>query len=448
MSSGKIATTLQLNSTGSFSVFDPRGVRQTVAAATPGAAAGGGAAAAASAESDPLFSLDPAVRGAPWKVSELSLDDRYAVCRSVGEECIQDAELRALLDAKPHPVCYDGFEPSGRVHIAQGVLRTINVNKLTKAGCIFKFWVADWFALLNNKMGGDLDKIRTVGKYMVEVWKSAGMDMQNVAFLWASDSINGSADEYWRLVMDVARKFNLARIQRCCTIMGRKESDDMSAAQIMYPCMQCTDVFFLKADICQLGMDQRKVNMLAREYCDEARPKIKTKPVIISHHMLLGLKEGQEKMSKSDPDSAIFMEDTAKDVARKVKKSFCPPPAANPFDIAAHEKTDDGVHSNLDGKVINPCIDYMEHIIMQHPLFETAGVTVVGTPHNGGEDKSFGTFEALRAAYIAGDIHPGDLKTMLVECLNVILQPTRDHFENDANAKALLELVKKYRVTR
>jgi tyrosyl-tRNA synthetase len=30
--------------------------------------------------------------------------------------------------------------------------------------------------------------------------------------------------------------------------------------------------------------------------------------VIISHHMLAGLKEGQEKMSKSDPDSAIFME--------------------------------------------------------------------------------------------------------------------------------------------
>ena len=57
---------------------------------------------------------------------------------------------------------------------------------------------------------------------------------------------------------------NLARIQRCCTIMGRKETDEMSAAQIFYPCMQAADVFFLKADICQLGMDQRKVNMLAR----------------------------------------------------------------------------------------------------------------------------------------------------------------------------------------
>jgi tyrosyl-tRNA synthetase len=43
------------------------------------------------------------------------------------------------------------------------------VNRLTKAGCKFIFWVADWFALLNNKMDGDLKKIQTVGRYMIEV---------------------------------------------------------------------------------------------------------------------------------------------------------------------------------------------------------------------------------------------------------------------------------------
>jgi tyrosyl-tRNA synthetase len=39
--------------------------------------------------------------------------------------------------------------------------------------------------------------------------------------------------------------------------------------------MQCTDVFFLKADICQLGVDQWKVSMLAREYCEAAKIKKK-----------------------------------------------------------------------------------------------------------------------------------------------------------------------------
>ena len=52
-------------------------------------------------------------------------------------------------------------------------MKAINVNKITQAGGVFTFWVADWFALLNNKMGGDLDKIRVVGRYFVEVWKAA-----------------------------------------------------------------------------------------------------------------------------------------------------------------------------------------------------------------------------------------------------------------------------------
>ena len=48
----------------------------------------------------------------------------------------------------------------------------------------------------------------------------------------------------------------------------------------------CWDVY-AQADICQLGLDQRKVNMLAREYC--AATKRKFKPVILSHGMLPGL---------------------------------------------------------------------------------------------------------------------------------------------------------------
>lgn len=58
--------------------------------------------------------------------------------------------------------------------------------------------------------------------------------------------------------------------------------------------------------------------MLAREYCDVCKPKRKFKPVILSHRMMPGLKQGQEKMSKSDPESAIFMEDSEQEVNTKV----------------------------------------------------------------------------------------------------------------------------------
>lgn len=349
----------------------------------------------------------------------LSLEERANLIRSVGEEIIQDDELVKLLKAKAHPTCYDGFEPSGRMHIAQGILRSINVNRMTKAGCNFIFWVADWFALLNNKMGGDLKKIRVVGAYMIEVWKACGMDMSRVEFRWAADDINRNANDYWMRVMDIARKFNVPRIKRCAQIMGRKDEDDLSAAQILYPCMQCADIFYLKADICQLGMDQRKVNMLAREYCDEA--KIKYKPVIVSHHMLAGLKEGQEKMSKSDPDSAIFMEDTEADVNSKIKKAFCPPQIL--------EK--------------NPIFDYIKQIIFQ----SFGEFTVERTPENGGT-KVYKSFDECAEDYKSGALHPGDVKSAVAKALNRLIQPVRDHFATNEEAKKLLHQVRQYKTTR
>ena len=60
-------------------------------------------------------------------------------------------------------------------------------------------------------------------------------------------------------MLDISRVSNLARIKKCGMIMGRQDDGNLTAAQILYPIMQCTDIFYLKADICQLGVDQRKV---------------------------------------------------------------------------------------------------------------------------------------------------------------------------------------------
>ncbi|GMH75690.1 hypothetical protein TL16_g06845 [Triparma laevis f. inornata] len=270
---------------------------------------------------------------------------KYETILSVGEECQSPSELEALLLKKDTFNAYDGFEPSGRMHIAQGVFKAVNVNKITSSNGVFIFWVADWFALMNDKMGGDLDKIKVVGEYLKQVWAASGMNMDDnkVIFKWASDEITDNAGTYWPKMLDIASRFNITRIKKCCQIMGRLEGN-LSAAQVLYPLMQCTDVFFLKADVCQLGVDQRKVNMLARDYCDAA--KIKFKPVILSHHMLYGLKAGQEKMSKSDPDSAIFMEDSAEDVERKITNAYCPlKPAEKKEDKSAVEDAGKEVRS-------------------------------------------------------------------------------------------------------
>jgi len=387
----------------------------------------------------------------PW-TDDLEADLQRIL--TVGEECISAKELQSLILSKgrgtpddgPRIRLYDGFEPSGRMHIAQGLLKSVNVNKCTADGThsTFCFWVADWFALMNDKMGGDLQKIVIVGKYLIEVWKAAGMDLSNVEFRWASEEITDNAHIYWPIMLDVARRFNVTRIKKCCQIMGRLEGN-LTAAQVLYPLMQCTDVFFLKADVCQLGVDQRKVNMLAREYCDAAKKKYK--PVILSHHMLYGLKKGQEKMSKSDPDSAIFMEDTVEDVRRKITKAYCPTAeeggAAGEEEKTMAENGDAGKESMhlTEDTLKNPILDYVQHIVMSPPGATFTCATTSAAP----EGHTYDKYEAVKEDFLAGNITPDQLKEGLIESLNTLLQPVRDHFTNNETAKGLLEQVREFK---
>lgn len=363
----------------------------------------------------------------------LTLDEKISLLKEVGEEIIDLDELRDLIqwkaDHNEEIYAYDGFEPSGILHIAQGLLRAINVNKITKAGIKFKFLVADWHAAANLKFGGDLEVIKKVGDFLIETWKVCNMDLSNVEFIYASDLVK--EPPYWQLVLKIAINSSLNRVKRCTQIMGRSESEQLAASQILYPLMQAADIFYLPTDICQLGMDQRKVNMLAREVAKKInRPK----PVAIHHHMLMGLHkppstnlEGVDrtieiKMSKSDPDSAIFMLDSPNDVKRKINKAYCPQKQI----------------------IENPVLEYCKYII-----FELIDVFKVKRPEKYGGNIEYSSYEELEKDYQKGKLNPPDLKPAVIKYLNQFLAPVIEHFEKDVNAHKLYEFVqaesKKYK---
>jgi len=364
----------------------------------------------------------------------MTTPEKLALIKSVGEEIIGEVELTALLDSNQNLVAYDGFEPSGQIHIAQGLLRAININKITQAGIRFKMLVADWHALANNKMEGDLEKIQTVGRYFIEVWKASGMNLEPVEFVWASDLVKNS--EYWKLVLQIAKTNSIRRFVRTAEIMGRAESlDNLTAAQILYPCMQAADIFTLKANVTQLGMDQRKVNVLAREIAQQLGF---TKPVIVSHHMLMGLGKSASteadktsrtielKMSKSKPDSAIFMTDTREDIERKITKAYC-----------------------LEGEIKdNPILEYAKYIIFES--FDRLAISefVVERPEKFGGTLKFRNYAELEAAFAKKELHPQDLKQAVIGYLDQLLIPVRQHFETNPEARMLLEKVKSFQVTR
>ena len=384
----------------------------------------------------------------------MNTEDRLNLIKQVGEEIVTEEELVKLLESGEELVAYDGFEPSGQIHIAQGLLRAININKMIKAGVGFKMLVADWHAMANNKMGGDLEKIQTVGKYFIEVWRACGMDLSKVEFLWASDLAKNP--DYWKLVVQVGRTNVLKRFVRTAEMMGREASlDKLTGANIIYSCMQVADIFTLGAKITQLGMDQRKVNMLAREI----GPQLGYwKPVVVSHHMLIGLQQVksttqnskvnsnltvkqfsnetiknnilqrtiEHKMSKSMPDSAMFMTDTTEDIERKINKAYC-----------------------LEGDIKeNPILEYCKFIIFES--LDRLGIDqfIIDRPEKYGGRLRVRNYGELEKMFGEKQIHPQDLKQAVIGYLDKLLQPVRKHFQENEKANELLKKVRSFQITR
>jgi tyrosyl-tRNA synthetase len=353
------------------------------------------------------------------------------VCRQPTEEVITPEGLRHLLETEEHPIAYDGWEPSGLVHLGTGVICAYKIKDFVEAGIHYKAYLSTWHAWLNNKLGGDLNLIRKSADLFRHSWIALGVPPDKVEFIY-SDELYDDLD-YWATVVRVAKNLTIARVRRTLEIAGRKETEARMVSDFLYTPMQVADIFYMQVKICQLGIDQRKANVVARELGERLGF---WKPVCVHHHLLQGLEkpkiwpipEGQEKdalssakMSKSKPETCIFLYDTPEEIKQKMVRAFCP------------EKTIQ----------FNPVLDITKHII-----FREAKTLTIERPAKFGGSIEFQSYRELEVAYAQGKLHPQDLKNTVAERLIKILEPVRTYFKNNREAAECLKTVKNANVTR
>ncbi len=332
-------------------------------------------------------------------------------------EVVTAEELKQLLETKSRPTAYIGFEPSGFVHAGQ-LITAAKVIDLQNANVEVTIFLADWHALINDKLGGRIENIKACGEYLKECFLAAGVK-DSAKFVWASDLI--SQPSYWEKFIRIAKASSLQRIKRAMTIMGRTEDEaEIDASKVMYPPMQAADIFELGVDIALAGMDQRRAHMLARDVAEKLAWK---KPIALHTPLLMSLQGGARmdpvdaKMSKSAPGSAVFLHDSPEEIAKKIKNAFCPA----------------GVEEN-------PVIDVMRLI-----AFPMLGSVRIDRPEKYGGPIEFKSFDELQSAYADGKLHAQDLKKGAADSLTRILKPVREHFAAHPDN---LNKVKKLTVTR
>jgi tyrosyl-tRNA synthetase len=357
----------------------------------------------------------------------MNVEKKVELIKDFAEEIVTESELKKVFETNSRPIAYDGFEPSGVAPIHFGLLRATNLKNMLKAGIKFRLYLADYFGFINNKLGGDFDKIQTAGHYFIEVWKACGIDVKKVEIIWASELMDNI--KYWDKVLRVARETSVNRTKKSLTIAGRHGGGSISTAQLFYPSMQVADIFHMDLDICQLGMDQRRANMLARDVAGKLKWK---KPVAVHHHILLGLQGLQKrgtgdetliasKMSKSNPKTCIYMHDSLDQLKEKIGKAYCP-------------------QAVVKG---NPILEYFKYII-----FKNAKKIKIVRARKFGGDIIFDNYEELEKAYEEKILHPLDLKGSCANELDKLIKPARRYFERNKKAKHLYSVVKNMKTTR
>lgn len=368
----------------------------------------------------------------------MTIEERARLISKHTEEVMTDEDLMLLLGSKQPLRHYIGFEVSGKIHLGTGLMCMQTVRDLHDAGIECNIFLADWHTWINEKLDGSRETIKRVAVgYFKEGIRASyacvGGNPDDLRFTLGSE-LYAENPTYWDTVVEVSKHTSLSRAKRSITILGRHEGESVDFAKLLYPMMQVADIFTQQIHLPHAGLDQRKAQVIARDVALKLNvsPLLldgkKIKPVAVHHHLILGLQKPSVwpmakdidkqdmwtgmKMSKSKPDSAIFVHDSEDEIRRKIAKAFCP------------EKETE----------FNPIIDWAEFLISAED-----GLLIPRSTKHGG-DLRFSSILELKNAFLNGDIHPQDLKSFVAEELIKILRPAREIFAVGEPKNMLAEL--------
>jgi len=399
--------------------------------------------------------------------ANLTLEERFNLIKANTEEVLTEPRLREYLEQGIPLRHYIGFEVSGEIHLGTGIQCMSKVADFQKAGVECTLFLADWHSWINDKLGGDIERIRSFAYgYFAEglkaCLKAVGGRPDQLNVVLGSDLYRNNPD-FWTTFIEVCKTTTLSRILRSITILGRAEGDAVDFAKLVYPPMQVADIFALGVNIAHAGVDQRKAHVIALDSATQLKTQPlrnlkgeKIPPIAVHHPLLIGLGKPpmwpidperlQEvwtamKMSKSKPDTAVFITDEPDEIERKMKKAFCP-----------------------EGETeFNPVLDWAHKLIF---ALQRGPLRIRRKAEHGGDfayhsfdgsevttdspsEKYLSEIYSLKHAFAKKELHPMDLKAAVAESIIELLAPVREHFaqpEPAKNLSALREVMKQVKL--
>lgn len=212
-----------------------------------------------------------------------------------------------------------GIRPTSNLTIANYVGAIKPIVSFQEDGAVPYVFVADLHALTDNE-----PEILKFGDEILIDLLASGVDPKKT-IIYKQSSI---ANEIGFLTLLLARHVSVAELLRLPTLKEKVKSEKVENANallMMYPVMMAADILIQRANIIPVGKDQESHIEITRRIAKSFNKEVfdlfpEPKTHVMEMVKILSLKE-LSKMSKSSPDSAIFMTDTEEIVEKKIKKA-------------------------------------------------------------------------------------------------------------------------------
>jgi tryptophanyl-tRNA synthetase len=218
-------------------------------------------------------------------------------------------------------ILVSGMQPTGRLHIGNylGALKNfVDLQNSGKYRC--QFFLADLHALTEGPAPDTLSKniVHLTADYL-----AAGLDPKKVA-IYQQSLIPAHSELAW-ILNTIAPMGELERMTQFKDKSARQE-ENINMGLFDYPVLMTADIILYNAEFIPVGDDQLQHLELARTLARKFNARfgktfVEPKGLLTQTPRVMSLKDPAKKMSKSEPDGCLFLDDSPEEIRQKLARA-------------------------------------------------------------------------------------------------------------------------------
>ena len=219
------------------------------------------------------------------------------------------------------PVLISGVQPSGKLHIGNylGALKNfVDLQKSGKYQCYF--FIADLHSLTEDF--NPKEKPKQILELMAD-FLAAGLDPKK-STIFLQSQVPAHSELTWILNTITP----MGELERMIQFKDKsvRQQENINVGLFVYPTLMAADILIYDTKFVPVGEDQLQhleiTRTLARKFNKKfGKTFIEPQAILTKTPRVMSLANPEKKMSKSQPESCLFIDDSPEEIKNKIKRA-------------------------------------------------------------------------------------------------------------------------------